>query len=179
MANQWLMKARVATEPRTVRRRGILAGAASLVAAVLASRGGGLAGAESAPKTQRVLYDMQSPDVWYEDFGEGTLVNGRAEIMIAADFAAVVDTSFYHVFLTAHDPASMGLAVAARQADRFVVQEHAGGTSNFGFSWRMVAHPQGKMAARMPTLTLPNIAFPNPGALPTPPVLPLPPARTP
>ncbi|MCA1667951.1 MAG: hypothetical protein LC793_11290, partial [Thermomicrobia bacterium] len=168
--------------PRTVKRRGLLAGAAAFVAMAMASRSGGWVEAESAPapKTQRVLYDMQSPDVWYEDFGEGTLAGGKAEITIAADFAAAVDTANYHVFLTSHDPASKGLAVAARQSDRFVVQEHAGGMSNLTFSWRMVARPKGSTAARMPTLTLPDIKIPDPRMLPPPPpVPPLPPLRQP
>ncbi|MHB8646617.1 MAG: hypothetical protein ACYDAR_12585 [Thermomicrobiales bacterium] len=182
MAKQWLTTTTNATNAggHAVKRRGILAGVAALVAAALARRGGGLVEAESAPNTQRLLYDVQSAEVWYEDLGEGTLAGGKAEVMVAADFAAAVDTSTYHVFLTSHDPASKGLAVAARQADRFVVQEHAGGTSNLTFSWRMVAHPKGKTAERMPTLVLPEIKIPDPTLLPTPPpVPPLPPARKP
>lgn len=162
---------------RAVKRRGVLAGAAALVVAALASRNGGMADVE-AVTTKQLLYDMQSPDVWYEDFGEGTLVGGKAEIKIAADFAAAVDTANYHVFLTSHDPVSMGLAVAARHADIFVVQEHAGGTSNLTFSWRMVARPKGNTQERMPTLTLPDIKIPDPSTLPVPPVPPLP-ARKP
>lgn len=159
-----------------VKRRGLLAGAAALIAAALASRGN--PGVEAqAPITKRVLYDMQSPDVWFEDFGEGRLVNGRAEIAVAADYAAAVDTAAYHVFLTSHDPASKGLAVAARQADRFVVQEHAGGTSNLTFSWRMVARPKGAKSDRMPTLTIPVIKVPDPSTFPAPPVPTLPSPR--
>jgi len=162
-----------ATDLRAVKRRGVLAGAAALAVAALASRNGGAAEVEAAT-TKQLLYDMQSPDVWYEDFGEGTLVGGKAEIKIAADFAATVDTANYHVFLTSHDPASKGLAIAARQADKFAVQEHAGGTSNLTFSWRMVARPKGNKAERMPTFTLPDIKIPDPSMLPAPPVPPLP-----
>lgn len=159
-----------------MKRRGVLAGVAAFVAAALARRSG--VSEVEAATTKQILYDMQSPDVWYEDFGEGTLVGGKAEIKIAADFAAAVDTASYHVFLTSHDPASKGLAVAARQADRFAVQEHAGGTSNLTFSWRMVARPKGNKAERMPTLILPEIKIPDPNAFPVPPVPPLP-ARKP
>jgi hypothetical protein len=175
MARQWRAKTGDAeqTNPPAVKRRGVLAGAAALVVAALASRNGGAAEVDAAA-TKQLLYDMQSPDLWYEDFGEGTLAGGKAEIKIAADFAATVDTANYHVFLTSHDPASMGLAVAARQADMFAVQEHAGGTSNLTFSWRMVARPKGNKAERMPTLTLPDIKIPDPSMLPVPPVPPLP-----
>ncbi len=179
MAKQWLAKTNEGADepPRAVKRRGLLAGAVALAGAALASRGIGTVVADEAatsPTTQRLLYDMQSPDVWYEDFGEGTLVNGKAEIKIAPDFAASVDTAKYHVFLTSHDPASKGLAVAARQADLFTVQEHTGGTSNLTFSWRMVARPKGSTAQRGATLTLPQINIPDPRALPTPPAPPLP-----
>ena len=165
-------------QPRAVRRRGILVGAATLVATALASRGIGTVEADSPAlpaKTHTLLYDMQSPNVWYEDFGEGTLVNGKAEIIVAADFATAVDTSTYHVFLTSYDPASKGIAVAARQADRFIVQEHAGGMSSLAFSWRMVARPKGATAERMPTLTLPDLKVPDPNAS----SVPLPSARRP
>ena len=67
----------------------------------------------------------------------GTLVNGRAEVKLDADFAALVHTEEYHVFLTSHDPTSKGLAVAGIRADSFTVQEHAGGTSGGTFSYRV------------------------------------------
>lgn len=177
MAKQWTKMNESEEHGRsTVKRRGLLAGAAALVAAALA-RGGELGVAAQGPVTKRLLYDMQSPDIWYEDFGEGTLVNGRTEIAVAADFAAAVDTAAYHVFLTSHDPASKGLAVAARQADKFVVREHAGGTSDQTFSWRMVARPRGARAERMPSLTIPDIKIPDPNAFPVPPAPPLPSPR--
>lgn len=76
--------------------------------------------------SKRLVYCMESPESWIEDFGEGTLTNGKATIILDKEFAAVVHTAAYHVFPISHDPTSKGLAVAARHADRFEVQEHSG-----------------------------------------------------
>ena len=60
-------------------------------------------GAASGRVTRR-LYCMESPESWFEDFGEATLVCGEASIPLDPDFAAVVDTAKYHVFLTGTIP---------------------------------------------------------------------------
>ena len=148
---------------RGMRRRGLIALAAGVAATLVARTR--IADAQAPAQTTRVLYDMQSPDVWFEDFGEGTLTNGKAEVAIAADFGSAVNTAQYHVFLTAHDPASNGLAVASRGPARFGVQEHGGGTSNTTFSWRLVARPKAApvgardeflaMADRLPSAGVP------------------------
>ncbi len=59
--------------------------------------------------TRRRLYCMESPDTWFEDFGEAGLANGRAEVPLPTDFAAIVDTAGYHMFVTPHDAGSLGL----------------------------------------------------------------------
>jgi hypothetical protein len=50
--------------------------------------------------TQRVLYCMESPEPWFEDFGSGKLKRGRAVVKIDRDFAKVIKRGDYHVFLT-------------------------------------------------------------------------------
>ena len=42
--------------------------------------------------THRLLYCVESPEAWFEDFGEGTITAGKAEVRLDPDFAAVVDT---------------------------------------------------------------------------------------
>ena len=64
---------------------------------------------------------MEAPESWAEDFGEASLVGGKAEVKIDPDFAAVIHTDEYHVFLTPYGSTS-GLRVTARQADRFTVR---------------------------------------------------------
>ena len=43
--------------------------------------------------THRLLYCVESPEAWFEDFGEGTITAGKADVKLDPDFAAVVDTS--------------------------------------------------------------------------------------
>jgi len=121
--------------------------------------------------TRRRLYCMESPDTWFEDFGEARLAGGRAEVLLATDFAAIVDTTGYHVFVTPHDADSSGLAVVARLADRFEVRELAHGDGASTFSYRIVA--------RRKDLTPPRLApiSPEATAAVTPPQRP--PAPTP
>jgi hypothetical protein len=48
--------------------------------------------------TQRVLYCMESPDLWFEDFGAARLKRGRAIVQLDADFAKVIKRGDYRVF---------------------------------------------------------------------------------
>ena len=50
----------------------------------------------------RLLYCMESPESWFEDFGEAELVNGAADVILEPAFAALIDVSRYQVFLTAY-----------------------------------------------------------------------------
>ena len=43
--------------------------------------------------THRLLYCMESPESWFEDFGKAALVGGRADVAIDPEFAAVADVS--------------------------------------------------------------------------------------
>jgi hypothetical protein len=47
---------------------------------------------------------MESPESWFEDFGEAELVDGSAIVNLDRDFAAIVDLSNYQVFLTSYAP---------------------------------------------------------------------------
>ena len=62
-----------------------------------------------------------------EDFGDGTLVNGRATVALDRAFVDAAQTDRYHVVVTPHDASVRGLAVVARRRDSFDVQELAGG----------------------------------------------------
>jgi hypothetical protein len=96
--------------------------------------------------SHRRLYCVESPESWFEDFGEAALVCGEASIALDPDFAAVVDTSRYHVFLTAYDSDSY-LNVVDRAPGGFRVRANhaAEGT----FSWRVVAKRKDIAGARL------------------------------
>jgi hypothetical protein len=113
-----------------------------------------------------LLYSMEAPESWLEDFGTGQLANGKAEVKLDADFAAVAHTDDYHVFLTPYGDTS-GLHVTGQSANGFKVQESKGGTGNIGFSWRVVAKPKSEhKAERLGKFTAPTVLLPNDSKLP-------------
>jgi hypothetical protein len=87
--------------------------------------------------SHRRLYCMESPDCWFEDFGDGELVEGKAYIELPRDFATVIKTDSYHVFLTPYGR-SNGLYVSERTGHAFVVEEQGDGKSDVKFSFRIV-----------------------------------------
>lgn len=88
--------------------------------------------------THRLFRAIESPESWFEDFGEGALVNGGAEVQFDSEFAQFVETGRYHVFLTPYGE-SNGLYVADRSRTGFRVREQNRGTSHVAFSYRIVA----------------------------------------
>jgi hypothetical protein len=104
--------------------------------------------------THRRLYCMESPESWFEDFGESTLACGQAEVRLDPDFAAVVDLSKYHVFLTGYDGQS-DLSVCERTSSGFQVRATSG-TGSGAFSWRVVAKRKDIPAPRFETVTVPH-----------------------
>jgi hypothetical protein len=86
----------------------------------------------------RVFYSMDAPEPWSEDFGEGQLIGGTAEVQIDPHFAMVADLRIYHVFLTPYGNTN-GLHVTNRGAAGFTVEEHNEGENDLTFSYRIVA----------------------------------------
>src|SRR6266540_1833842 len=106
--------------------------------------------------THRRLYCMESPESWFEDFGKGRLANGRGEVKLDADFAALVHGDDYHIFLTPRGD-SNGLYVNGLTSFGFEVREQKGGTSSLDFDYRVVARRKDIPAPR-----LEKVKFPNP-----------------
>jgi hypothetical protein len=96
----------------------------------------------------RRLYCVESPESWFEDFGESRLEGGKAEVRIDPDFAAIVHGD-YHVFLTPNGE-SNGLYVSRRTRKSFTVREQGAGKSSVTFSYRIVARRKDIKAARLP-----------------------------
>ncbi len=117
--------------------------------------------------TQRLLYCVESPEAWFEDYGRAALHNGAADVAFDPDFAATIQTADCHIFLTA-EGASNGLYIASRTAAGFAVHEQAGGTSDAPFSYRVV----GKRADITPARFAPFAPLPPPAEPPPPPPLP-------
>ena len=87
--------------------------------------------------SHRALYCMESPDLWFEDFGTAKLKRGRALVQLDADFGKVIKAGDYMVFLTPEGDCR-GLYVRRKSATSFQVVEQMGGTSNIAFSYRIV-----------------------------------------
>lgn len=98
----------------------------------------------SVPTTQgnQLLYSVESPEIWFEEFGKAKLINGRAHIAFDAMYQETIfvdDTHPFHVFLQ-EEGDSKGLYVVPDQSGNgFTVREKQDGTSNIDFSYRITA----------------------------------------
>jgi hypothetical protein len=102
----------------------------------------------------RQLYATESPENWFEDFGEAQLVNGRASVPIAADFLQAVNTTVpYYVFLTPHTEEIESLAVPLRALDHFEVRANGKGQVDGSFAYRIVAKRKDVAAPRFAPVT--------------------------
>jgi hypothetical protein len=110
-------------------------------------------GAKSAVVTtagygDRKLYCLESPSNYFEDFGQGQLVNGETTISIEPVFAQTVNlNSTYHVFLTAMG--DCGLYVSQKTPTSFTVRAVDGKQVNLAFDYRIVAKRLGYEGKRL------------------------------
>jgi hypothetical protein len=99
------------------------------------------------------LYAVEAPENWFEDFGSGSLAGGVATITLESIFAQTVNTDMeYHVFLTPKGDCK-GLFVSNEKANSFEVHELAGGSSNVGFDYRIVAKRNRYESIRLADMT--------------------------
>jgi hypothetical protein len=105
--------------------------------------------------SHRLLYCMESPESWFEDFGEAKLVKGKAAVKIDKDFAGVAKTDAYHVFLSPYGE-SNGLYVSRRNRNGFEVREQGGGRNTLTFSYRVVARRKDGPGERLPKFDAPS-----------------------
>ncbi|HSY76359.1 MAG TPA: hypothetical protein VK890_05855, partial [Bacteroidia bacterium] len=141
-------------------------------------------------KRERVMFCNESPEVKFEDYGEGQLVNGKVHITLDSVFAMNVCISEkhpMHVFIELEGDCN-GTYVANKTASGFDVVELTHGTSNTPFSWHIVCNraneagedrdyaekrfPIGPGAPKKPEMAMqkrPEISNPVPPAKPTQP----------
>jgi hypothetical protein len=107
---------------------------------------------------------MESPEVWFEDFGSGRLSGGVTTISLDSKFIQIVNLpSGYHVFLTPEGDCK-GLFVTSKTNHGFEVRELSGGKSSVEFDYRIVAHRNGYEAERLPVAIMPVHAKLNPAS---------------
>ena len=123
--------------------------------------------------SRRLLYSLECPESWFEDFGRARLVRGRATVRLDRTFAQFVRTGDYHVFLSP-EGLSHGLYIHKRTRAGFEVREQHSGKSTVTFSYRVVARRRDIEAPRFKKVTVPKLGkftFPAVPPLAKPPTL--------
>ncbi|MDQ4121586.1 MAG: hypothetical protein M3209_09085 [Acidobacteriota bacterium] len=95
-----------------------------------------------AEKKQRVMFAPEAPEVLFEDYGVGQLVDGRASIVLDPLFAGSITVNDKHplrVFIQLEGDCN-GVYVTNKTAAGFEVVELAQGKSNVKFSWHVVGN---------------------------------------
>ena len=102
------------------------------------------------------VFSMESPEVWFEDFGAGQLMGGITTVSLDRKFIQTVNLAKgYHVFVTPKGDCK-GLFVANENKDSFEVRELGGGQSSVAFDYRIVAHRNGYETMRLPVAKMPS-----------------------
>ena len=103
---------------------------------------------------QRLLYCMESPEVWFEDFGSARLEDGMARVDLDPIFLESVtidEANPMKVFVTLNADLDSGVYVEKGQA-HFVVRERNGGSGDAAFDWRVVVKRKGLENKRLDPL---------------------------
>jgi hypothetical protein len=103
--------------------------------------------------SHRRVYSLESPESWFEDFGDSVLTSGRALVKLDPEFATAVHRDAYHVFLAPKGDTN-GLYVSNQSESGFEVRESKGGSSTVEFSYRIVAKRKDVTAPRLARVTL-------------------------
>lgn len=128
-------------------------GAGIYVYGDIAASGDKTAVVQAADYGVRKMYSMESPNVWFEDFGQGQLASGQATVVIEPMFRSTINTDVpYHVFVTPLGDCK-GLYVTNKTATTFEVRELGGGTADVAFDYRIAAIRKGYEKVRMELLT--------------------------
>jgi len=121
---------------------------------------------KDAQGNHQLVYCVESPDSWFEDFGTGTITNGKANVIIDPAFAYLVHLDDYHVFITEHGGTHHHLTVQDKTPTGFTVSaDHEiaalkGKTAadlSGTFAWRLVAKRADVKAARLEKVVLPTL----------------------
>lgn len=91
---------------------------------------------------KRVLFSPEAPEILFEDYGTGQLVNGKTTIQLDPLLSSIIHVSKNHplkVFIQLEGDCN-GVYVTDKSANNFTVVELNGGKSNVPFSWHIVAN---------------------------------------
>jgi hypothetical protein len=99
----------------------------------------------------RLLYAIESPEVWFEDIGSAVLDEGKIEVAIEPIFAQTVNLEDYQVFLTPISDVPAILYVVTKSPSSFIVQGVTldGKPASCSFDYRIVAKRLGYENVRL------------------------------
>lgn len=106
---------------------------------------------------QRAVYAIESSEVWLEDIGSASLINGEATLQVEPIFAQIVNMSDYHIFMTPICQEPMVMFVSSKTEKEFTVQGVTldGRPSDCAFDYRITAKRLGLEDYRLePVMTL-------------------------
>ena len=92
--------------------------------------------------TPRILFSPEAPEILFEDYGTGKLINGSANIIIDPIFKDAIYVDDHHplkVFIQLEGDCN-GVYVTNKSANGFTVKELQNGNANVEFSWHIVAN---------------------------------------
>jgi hypothetical protein len=131
--------------------------------------GGSVSTIMATREGKKNLFAPEMPESWFEDVGEGQLVNGHCRVNLEplfSDCITVNDQNQLKVFVTLMGDCR-GIFVK-RDKTGFDVYELQGGTSNAQFTWRVLGKWKGNEALRFPDAPPPQpttdvrVAVPQP-----------------
>jgi hypothetical protein len=108
--------------------------------------------AETVDYRRRTLYAIESPEVWFEDFGADTLANGVVTVTIDPIFAQTVNLAEnYHIFVTPISDDPVLLFITDKGPDSFTVRGVTldGDPAECDFDWRLTAKRLGYEDTRL------------------------------
>jgi len=100
----------------------------------------------------RYLYAMESPEVWFEDFGTAKLTNGKVTVSLDPIFKETINSQEpYHVFLTPLSEEPVVLTVTEKSETGFSVLGVGldGKPAEISFDYRIVAKRKGYEGVRL------------------------------
>jgi hypothetical protein len=107
--------------------------------------------------THRSLFCLESPESYFEDFGEVVLAGDSVWVKLDEDFSALVKRNRYQVFLTSYGPAA--LYVRKRSPDGFEIARvdlsTGGKPARMRVGYRIVARRADTRSTRLPKVEIP------------------------
>jgi hypothetical protein len=97
----------------------------------------------------RIMFSPEAPEILFQDFGVGKLVNGQARIELDPILKSALYVDNKHplkVYVTLEGECN-GIYVTNKSIDGFTVKELQNGTSNVSFSWQIVANRADRVSA--------------------------------